>query len=321
MPSDVVIIAGARRSVLTWWEANRRELPWRDTRDPWAVLVAEVMAQQTQVARVIPRWHDFLDRWPTANALAAAPLADLLRAWQGLGYPRRAANLHRCAVEVTADPSLEGRLPSTLDGLLALPGIGPYTARAVLAFAEEADVGVVDTNTGRILARVVGERLGARAAQAEADRWVPAGEGWAWNQAMLDLGALVCRPTPRCDHCPLAGGCRWALDGWPEPDPATRSAGVSVRQAPYRGSMREARGRVLDALVDGPVAEDRLIAGVAGRLQEAVGSARPSAGPDAISRAATAVEELLGEGLVQASAGHIQLAGEGHPTPAGRADQ
>ena len=142
--------------VLGWWALHRRELPWRNTRDPWAVLVAEVMAQQTQVDRVVPRWHAFLGRWPTPTALATTPLAEVLRAWQGLGYPRRAANLHRSAQAVVADPDLGGELPSTLDGLLALPGIGPYTARAVLAFAHEADVGVVDTNSGRILARVGG---------------------------------------------------------------------------------------------------------------------------------------------------------------------
>jgi len=176
-----MISAAAQGLVLSWWDRHRRDLPWRDTRDPWAVLIAEIMAQQTQVNRVVPRWHEFLERWPTPAVLAAASLADVLRAWQGLGYPRRAANLHRSAQVVVADPGLGGSLPDTLEGLLALPGIGPYTARAVLAFAHEADVGVVDTNTGRILARVGGRRLGARAAQVAADAWVPAGEGWAWN--------------------------------------------------------------------------------------------------------------------------------------------
>ncbi|MEZ5383856.1 MAG: A/G-specific adenine glycosylase [Microthrixaceae bacterium] len=305
-----MIPAAAQQRVLAWWPHHRRQLPWRDTRNRWAVLVAEVMAQQTQVERVVPRWYGFLARWPTPSALAAEPLAEVLRAWQGLGYPRRAANLQRAAQAVVAEPELGGSLPDTLEGLLALPGIGPYTARAVLAFADEAAVGVVDTNTGRILARVLGERLGARAAQAAADAWVPAGEGWAWNQAMLDLGALLCRPTPKCDACPLATTCAWALDGWPEPDPATKSAGVSVRQTPYRGSMREARGRVLDALVDGPVAEDHLIASVAGQLLVAGGSVRSAARSDAISRAGTAVDGLLGEGLVQSCDGRFALTGD-----------
>lgn len=295
-----------QRGVLGWWAAHRRELPWRNTRDPWAVLVAEIMAQQTQVERVVPRWHAFLERWPTPAALAATPLAEVLRAWQGLGYPRRAANLHRSAQAVVADPGLAGELPDTLDGLLALPGIGRYTARAVLAFAHEADVGVVDTNSGRILARVGGERLGARAAQAEADRWVPAGEGWAWNQAMLDLGALLCRPTPACDHCPLAAECRWALDGWPDPDPAAKSAGVSVRQAPYKGSLREARGRVLDVLAEGPTEREALAVRAAALLApEAV--AYPEA---ADLRVAEAIAQLVGEGLVSETGDALHLTGD-----------
>lgn len=293
--------------VLGWWALHRRELPWRNTRDPWAVLVAEVMAQQTQVDRVVPRWHAFLERWPTPTALATTPLAEVLRAWQGLGYPRRAANLHRSAQAVVADPKLGGELPSTLDGLLALPGIGPYTARAVLAFAHEADVGIVDTNSGRILARVGGARLGARQAQAEADRWVPDGEGWAWNQAMLDLGALLCRPgAPSCEPCPLAAECRWALDGWPEPDPAAKSAGVSVRQASYKGSMREARGRVLDVLADGPTQRDDLAARAAALL-----APEPVAFPTTNDlRVVEALEQLVAEGLVSTTGDAVHLSGD-----------
>ena len=293
--------------VLRWWQAHRRELPWRNTRDPWAVLVAEIMAQQTQVDRVVPRWHAFLERWPTPAALAEAPMAEVLRAWQGLGYPRRAANLHRSAQAVVTDPDLRGELPDTLDGLLALPGIGPYTARAVLAFAHEADVGVVDTNSGRILARVGGERLGAKDAQAEADRWVLAGEGWAWNQAMLDLGALLCRPkAPACERCPLAVECRWALDGWPDPDPAAKSAGVSVRQAPYRGSLREARGRVLDVLAEGPTERDDL-AGRAAALLAPEPVAYPSTGE---LRVAEAIAQLITEGLVSTAGDALHLTGD-----------
>jgi A/G-specific adenine glycosylase len=301
-----MISAAAQGLVLSWWDRHRRDLPWRDTRDPWAVLIAEIMAQQTQVNRVVPRWHEFLERWPTPAVLAAASLADVLRAWQGLGYPRRAANLHRSAQVVVADPGLGGSLPDTLEGLLALPGIGPYTARAVLAFAHEADVGVVDTNTGRILARVGGRRLGARAAQVAADAWVPAGEGWAWNQAMLDVGALLCRPVPRCHDCPLATSCRWALDGWPNPDPAAKSAGVSVRQAPYRGSMREVRGRVLDVLAEGGATTDDVIA-------SSVRALAPSAAHHAEPldvRVVEALTQLEADGLVAVSASIVTLAGD-----------
>ena len=301
-----MISAAAQGLVLSWWDRHRRDLPWRDTRDPWAVLIAEIMAQQTQVNRVVPRWHEFLERWPTPAVLAAASLADVLRAWQGLGYPRRAANLHRSAQVVVADPGLGGSLPDTLEGLLALPGIGPYTARAVLAFAHEADVGVVDTNTGRILARVGGRRLGARAAQVAADAWVPAGEGWAWDQAMLDVGALLCRPVPRCHDCPLATSCRWALDGWPNPDPAAKSAGVSVRQAPYRGSMREVRGRVLDVLAEGGATTDDVIA-------SSVRALAPSAAHHAEPldvRVVEALTQLEADGLVAVSASIVTLAGD-----------
>ena len=146
-------------ALLEWWDGQRRDLPWRTTRDPWAVLVCEVMAQQTQVARVAERWRPFLDRFPTPAALAEAPAAEAIRWWSGLGYNRRALALHGAAVAIVRDHA--GRLPADLDALLALPGIGPYTARAVLAFAFEADHGIVDTNTARVLARWEGRRLRA----------------------------------------------------------------------------------------------------------------------------------------------------------------
>ena len=153
------------------------------------------------------------------------------------------------AVRVTA--SNGGRLPDSLDGLLALPGIGPYTARAVLAFAYERDVAVVDTNIARVLARVGGERLTPKRAQAAADAFVPDGAGWTWNQVIMDLGALVCRPTPMCGECPIADSCAWHVAGHPSPDPAVGSAGVSTSQAPFEGSDRQRRGRVMAALQSG----------------------------------------------------------------------
>jgi A/G-specific adenine glycosylase len=237
-------------AVLAWCAHDLRDLPWRRERDPWRIHVAEVMLQQTQADRVVPKWTAFLDAFPTASACAAASLADVLRLWQGLGYPRRARNLH-LAASVVVDRH-GGRLPDDLDGLLALPGIGPYTARAVLAFAFERDVAVVDTNIARILARTGGERLTPARAQAAADELVPTGQGWLWNQVLMDLGATVCRPVPRCDACPLASSCRWNVAGRPVPDPAVGSAGVSTRQAPFEGSDRQARGRVLSALGDRP---------------------------------------------------------------------
>lgn len=241
-------------AVLAWGGPRLRDLPWRRTRDPWWVLVAEVMLQQTQVHRVIGRWEQFVADYPSPADCAAAPLGDLLVRWQGLGYPRRARDLHRSAQLVVRDHG--GVLPDDLEALLALPGIGPYTARAVLVFAYERDTAVVDTNIARVLARVNGERLTASVAQDLAERLVPAGDAWLWNQVFMDLGATVCRRVPDCTSCPLARRCAWARAGCPDPDPAVGSAGVSSRQAPYAGSRREARGRVLAALVTGACAAD-----------------------------------------------------------------
>jgi len=226
-----------------------RDLPWRFTRDPWEILVAEVMLQQTQVARVIPKWVAFLERFPDPETCAASPLSEVLVLWQGLGYPRRARNLRATARHVVEHH--DGRLPDELSALLALPGIGPYTGRAVLAFAYERDVAVVDTNIARILARVAGERLTPKRAQSIADESVPMGEGWTWNQVVMDLGATTCRPDPICGECPLASTCTWFLAGRPAPDPAIGSAGVSTKQARFEGSDRQARGRVLKALGSG----------------------------------------------------------------------
>ncbi len=262
-------------AVLAWGAHDLRDLPWRRERDPWRILVAEVMLQQTQVDRVIPKWTAFLDAFPNPGACASSSLADVLRLWQGLGYPRRARNLHGAAEIVVRRHG--GRMPNDLESLLALPGIGPYTARAVLAFAFERDVAVVDTNIARILARSSGERLTARRAQSIADSLVPTGDGWLWNQVVMDLGALVCRPAPRCAQCPVEPTCAWANAGRPEPDPAIGSAGVSVRQAPFEGSDRQARGRVLARLGAGaqPVGDfdARIVAGLlADRLVEQRGN-------------------------------------------------
>ena len=279
-------------AVLDWWEGQRRELPWRETRDPWEVLVCEVMAQQTQVARVAARWRPFLDRFPTPAALAAVPAAEVIRWWSGLGYNRRALALHRAAQAVVRDH--DGRLPSDLDALLALPGIGPYTARAVLAFAYEADHGVVDTNTARVLARWGGQRLGPKEVQAAADAAVPEGQAWAWNQAMLDLGATVCaRRSPRCDRCPVVEACAWASSGCPDPDPAIGSAGVSGGQSRFEGSDRQGRGRLVEALRAGPV-RDADLATVMGW-------------PDDPSRAARVAATVVADGLAARAAGAHRL--------------
>jgi A/G-specific adenine glycosylase len=244
-----------QEALIGWWERHgRHDLPWRATTDPWAVLVSELMLQQTQVPRVVPRYVAFLERFPTPAACAAAPVGDVVRAWEGLGYNRRAVNLHRGATAVVDRHG--GTLPGSLEELLALPGIGPYTARAVLVFAFEDDLGLVDTNAGRFVARALaGRPLGRAEAQAIADAAVPPGDSWRWGSAVFDLGALVCtKRAPRCDACPLRqAGCAWAAAGFPEPDPVLGSAGISTPQSRFDGSDRQGRGRLVDALRRGPV--------------------------------------------------------------------
>jgi A/G-specific adenine glycosylase len=281
------------RTLLRWGSRVRRDLPWRRTRDPWAILVAELMLQQTQVARVAPRYEDFLAAFPTPAACAAAAPGEVLRRWEGLGYNRRALNLHRAAARIAEDHA--GSLPDDLDALLALPGIGPYTARAVLAFAFERDHGVVDTNAARFLARAVaGRRLAARDAQRLADAQVPAGEGWAWNQAVLDLGATVCvKRAPRCDDCPIRSSCAWFVAGRPTPDPAEGSAGTSGRQSTFEGSDRQGRGRLVQALRTGPVELAR-VADVVGWADE----------PD---RALRVADGLVVDGLAEYVDGQLSL--------------
>lgn len=284
-----------QRDLLAWGEAVRRDLPWRRTRDPWSVLVSELMLQQTQVSRVVPRWQAFLDDFPTPEACAAAPVGDVVRAWSGLGYNRRAVNLHRAATAVVEHHA--GRLPADLDALLALPGVGPYTARAVLVFAHERDIGLVDTNAGRFVARAVaGTSLPLRAAQVTADAAVPAGSGWAWGQAVFDLGAAVCtRRRPRCPECPIVTSCAWARAGWPAPDPVDGSGGISGGQAPFAGSDRQGRGRLVAALRDGGVPhEPEALAAACGWHGEA-------------DRAVRVAARLVADGLAVVADGELRL--------------
>ena len=247
MEPELELTAGELLSLqaemLGWTSTRLRQLPWRDTRDPWAVMVSEVMLQQTGVQRVLPKWQMFMESFPDPQTCAAAELGDVLRHWQGLGYPRRARNLHRAATEIVT--SHGGVVPADLESLLALPGVGAYTARAVQAFAFEIDSAVVDVNVARILARIHGRRLTTRQAQSLADALVPEGEAWLWNQAMMDLGALVCRAKPQCGECPLHSWCGWQGTGV---DPSVGSAGIGSPQSRFEGSDRQARGRLIKAL-------------------------------------------------------------------------
>ena len=202
--------------LLAWFAVNERDLPWRRTRDPYAILVSEVMLQQTQVERVVPRYLAWLERWPAVEALAAAAIPDVLREWQGLGYNRRALNLHRAAAAIS-----DRGWPSDLT---ELPGVGAYTAAAVRNFAFDEDVLPVDTNVRRVQERT-GHRFGSRGAQA-----------------LMDLGATVCLArVPRCGVCPLAEGC---------PSRGRRYEPLR-KQSRFEGSFRQRRAQALRSILAG----------------------------------------------------------------------
>lgn len=254
-------MAAAQQALLAWFAAHGRDLPWRRTRDPYRVLVSEIMLQQTQVDRVLPKYHAFLARFPTLKALAAAPTAEVIRAWSGLGYNRRAINMQRTARAVLDEHG--GQFPRDVAALRQLPGIGPYTAGALACFAFEQDVAFMDTNIRRVLLRwLVGPDdapSGEAALQQLAQAVVPAGHGWAWNQAIMELGALVCSAAnPRCWRCPLQAHCRdyaarrtadeQVFSARPAPARATPHRMAERREAPYAGSSRFYRGRIVETL-------------------------------------------------------------------------
>jgi len=224
-----------RGRILRWYRRSARALPWRQTRDPYAVLVSEVMLQQTQVSRVVPAYTAFLERFPTLDALSRSGLGDVLRAWSGLGYNRRARDLHRIARLYPRE------LPPTRDGLDALPGIGAYTAGAVSCFSRGESVAFADTNIRRVLGRALLGRIATeREAIALDAQLVPRKGADRWHHALMDLGATICvSRSPRCDECPIANACR--------------SRGRIVRaeprrQAAFATSDRRVRGRIVALL-------------------------------------------------------------------------
>jgi A/G-specific adenine glycosylase len=246
-------------AILGWFDAEGRRLAFRGTRDPYLVLVSEAILQQTQISRGVPAWQAFSARFPTVEALAAASPAEVLRAWRGLGYNRRAINLQRAARVVVNE--LGGAFPRDVAGLERLPGVGPYTARAVAAIAFGLPVGAVDTNVRRVLGRVIGDPAdGARPltqarSQATADGLVPADRPGAWTHALMDLGSTVCRPSaPRCPACPVRTMCRFAgqasapMAEPSRPSRKPRSAGPPA--IPFERTNRWLRGRILDRLRD-----------------------------------------------------------------------
>lgn len=240
--------------LVAWFDAAARDLPWRrpDT-TPWGVLVSEIMLQQTPVARVAPMWLDWLARWPRPSDLAAAPAGEVVRAWGKLGYPRRALRLHACAAVLRDEHG--DTVPADVDTLLALPGIGAYTARAVAAFAHGRRCPVVDTNVRRVVARAVHGAADAGPPStardlADVEAILPVARAATFSAALMELGAVVCVARgPRCAACPVADGCAWQRAGRP-PHPGPRRAGQR-----FAGTDRQVRGLLLDVLrgTSGPV--------------------------------------------------------------------
>lgn len=234
-----------------WFEVNARDLPWRRADcSPWGVLVSEVMLQQTPVVRVLPAWHYWMERWPTPAHLAADTQAEAVRAWHRLGYPRRAKRLWECAAALVERHA--GEVPRDREALLALPGIGDYTASAVMAFAFGERAVVLDTNVRRVIARAWrGEPLPPmavrRAERDQAEAIAPGDEGEAalWAAASMELGALVCTArAPRCEDCPLAPHCAWLAGG------RLGLAEAPKRTQAWHGTDRQVRGRIMAQLRD-----------------------------------------------------------------------
>jgi A/G-specific adenine glycosylase len=251
-----------RSALLEWFAAAGRDLPWRNTRDPYRIMVSEIMLQQTQVDRVLPKYRAFLETFPSLEALAEAPTAEVIRAWAGLGYNRRAVNMQRAARAVVNEYG--GQFPRDLAALLNLPGVGPYTAGAIACFAFEQDVAFMDTNIRRVIHRLfVGPEEYGSAGDARllaiGQAAVPPSHAWAWNQAVMELGALICTAgAPACWRCPVQTYCRaYAARRAADEQIFSNSATPELRrqrrvgerrEAAYAGSNRFYRGRVIDAL-------------------------------------------------------------------------
>lgn len=283
--------------LVQWYRRARRDLPWRDPAvTPWQILVSEFMLQQTPVSRVQPRWEEWIARWPTPSATAAASAADVLRAWGKLGYPRRAKRLHECAKVIATEH--DDRVPTDVDTLLTLPGVGSYTARAIACFAFDQWVPVVDTNVRRVVARAVQGLADAGSPSPTRDEAAVAAllpndaTTPTFSAALMELGAVVCTArNPNCGVCPLSS-CAWRSAGYPAGDAAPK------RVQKYAGTDRQVRGRLLDVLRDStsPVARDRLdLAWLTDTAQRD-----------------RALDSLLVDGLVeQTTDGRFALCGEG----------
>ena len=289
---DTGLTSHVIEAICAWFDANGRDLPWRRPgTSAWGVLVSEVMSQQTPMSRVIGPWHEWMNRWPTPDDLAEEDSGEAVAAWGRLGYPRRALRLHSCAVAIATEH--DGVVPNSYDELVALPGIGDYTASAVVSFAFGGRATVLDTNVRRLIARAESGIANCptsvtRAERVVADALVPDEDVRAakWAVASMELGALVCTArSPQCEVCPIRDGCRWVIDGRPDNAPARRGQ-------PWKGTDRQCRGVIMDVVRNSPH-------GV--KVQMAL-----SAWPE-LDQASRCLESLLDDGLVHRRGNLITL--------------
>lgn len=289
---DTGLTSQVIEAICAWFDANGRDLPWRRPgTSAWGVLVSEVMSQQTPMSRVIGPWHEWMNRWPTPDDLAEEDSGEAVAAWGRLGYPRRALRLHSCAVTIATEH--DGVVPNSYDELVALPGIGDYTASAVVSFAFGGRATVLDTNVRRLIARAESGIANCptsvtRAERIVADALVPDEDARAakWAVASMELGALVCTArSPQCEVCPIRDGCRWVIDGRPDNAPARRGQ-------PWKGTDRQCRGVIMDVVRNSP-------RGV--KVQMAL-----SAWPE-LDQASRCLESLLDDGLVHRRGNLISL--------------
>lgn len=289
---DTGLTSHVIEAICAWFDANGRDLPWRRPgTSAWGVLVSEVMSQQTPMSRVIGPWHEWMNRWPTPDDLAEEDSGEAVAAWGRLGYPRRALRLHSCAVAIATEH--DGVVPNSYDELVALPGIGDYTASAVVSFAFGGRATVLDTNVRRLIARAESGIANCptsvtRAERIVADALVPDEDARAakWAVASMELGALVCTArSPQCEVCPIRDSCRWVIDGKPDNAPARRGQ-------PWKGTDRQCRGVIMDVVRNSP-------RGV--KVQMAL-----SAWPE-LDQASRCLESLLDDGLVHRRGNLISL--------------
>ena len=238
-----------QNEVLRWYDINKRDLPWRKTTDPYKILLSEIMLQQTQVPRVIEKYNQFLAKYPTVNDFANAPTSHILALWSGLGYNRRALNLQKAIQTINTD--YKGIVPDNLIELQKLKGIGPYTASAILSFAFNKDVVVLDINIKRIYSRFLGT-TNVKQIEKFAEEIIPKEQSRNWHNALMDIGTIHCRPLPTCTNCPFSHSCKWKTDN-------SRIEILAGKQSTFLGSPRYYRGTILKELTKQKQAEKNLL--------------------------------------------------------------